>query len=461
MNDELPIPTSLMSGSISCKNLSYTRQNDGIKISEDSLDNSLVKQVSTTFELRKQIDIFADTLKEKFGETITSWAFPILDRNEALEEKITESAFITLQKMVWTNAELASDPKFDSPSLHRESPITIDQITPPSNDPILPNVRLGGLTNGRNDCFINSSLQLLKALSLKISDTIATSLPSLLKFLTGGLRTDSDCRCLRSEINTAILSGHQEFCDSDLNDIVVNGTAQTQQDAAAFLELLLERLDAPTIHYEETLTNTGTREVKESTGISHASSTILPLTLPPLDSSGSHTMQEIIDTNFAPEKIEGFNWIEGDPTSSTAVTKKKTLTDPTPESLVLFAGRFDSDLFTRPDGGITSTPFKKKDSIQGILAPITLPLKNQKTRSYEPTAIICHVGTSISAGHYVCYRKEEGQWLLFNDDAEVAKRIDQHDHDFIKKNCYLISYSQAEIPDSSATWRNIDSDNEE
>lgn len=39
---------------------------------------------------------------------------------------------------------------------------------------------------------------------------------------------------------------------------------------------------------------------------------------------------------------------------------------------------------------------------------------------YELSAIISHIGTSTSNGHYVCHIKKNGTWAIFND-AKVAQ----------------------------------------
>lgn len=39
---------------------------------------------------------------------------------------------------------------------------------------------------------------------------------------------------------------------------------------------------------------------------------------------------------------------------------------------------------------------------------------------YEMFAIISHLGSNTSCGHYVCHKKKDGQWYFFND-SKVAR----------------------------------------
>jgi ubiquitin carboxyl-terminal hydrolase 36/42 len=60
-----------------------------------------------------------------------------------------------------------------------------------------------------------------------------------------------------------------------------------------------------------------------------------------------------------------------------------------------------------------------------IFYPLELDISDYLSRPgqdimYDLYAIICHLGTTMSMGHYICYVKDyEDQWLCLND-SQVA-----------------------------------------
>jgi hypothetical protein len=54
---------------------------------------------------------------------------------------------------------------------------------------------------------------------------------------------------------------------------------------------------------------------------------------------------------------------------------------------------------------------------------IAAPIRFVNGVSYTPVSIVCHLGSSISLGHYINYSLEQGGWTLYNDDR-VSTGID-------------------------------------
>jgi len=55
---------------------------------------------------------------------------------------------------------------------------------------------------------------------------------------------------------------------------------------------------------------------------------------------------------------------------------------------------------------------------------------------YELHAVVVHLGKSVHSGHYVCYIKKEGRWVLFNDS-----RVCQTDEPVLEKG-YIYLFRQ-------------------
>src|SRR3990167_1041673 len=307
-------------------------------------------------------------------------------------------------------------------------------------------VSRSGLANGGNDCFINSSLQLLKALGLPFPATM----PNLSRFLNNKVKPDEDCRALRLEMANEVMASTQEFDpqpnteETNPNNVVKKirkeGAAVLQQDAAAFLLCLLNKVEAPKITFTETLTN------QEQTGTPRTAQreeTLFPLTLPLSEEVvGGLTMQDVFDRSLTAEI--SMKWNDGD-LDKTRVSQTRLFSNPAPEKLIVSIGRFRFD-------HIQQATTKRRNNIEGVLNTIKLPLINGEVAFYQPNAIICHLGDSANSGHYICYRKEENTWWKFDDSVVTEVVIDNgtEDNENIAKNCYVISYvrSNAQKSDS-------------
>jgi ubiquitin C-terminal hydrolase len=88
---------------------------------------------------------------------------------------------------------------------------------------------------------------------------------------------------------------------------------------------------------------------------------------------------------------------------------------------------------------------KINSEIQGIPAILKLPSKalngKEPEKELELQSFIVHLGASLNSGHYICYRKVEGTWYLFNDAAK-PQRLSEEKALEAAKNAYLIFYDQ-------------------
>ncbi|HLB34703.1 MAG TPA: hypothetical protein VJK54_10795 [Chthoniobacterales bacterium] len=342
-----------------------------------------------------------------------------------------------------TTSDTASSSHPQISTIDRVSPsreIELDEI---AEALLYDRVSRSSLSNGGNDCFINSSLQLLKSIGVPSFITM----PNLAKFLNNEVKTDKDCRALRLEMANQVMAGTQEFdsqptsVEPNPNNVVkkINecGTAVFQQDVSAFLLRLLEKVEVPQATFTETLTN---QEQAEAPRIVQQKETLFPLTLPSLkEGMNSLTIQDILDCNLTLEFQ--MKWNDGD-LNKTKVNQTRQLINPAPTSLVVSIGRFDFN-----DGRV----IKRNDTIQGVLNSITFPLINGQLVIYQPNAIICHLGDSVNNGHYICYRKEGNIWWKF-DDAIVSKATYEEDNETIHKNCYIVSYIKTDAASVREPW---------
>lgn len=88
---------------------------------------------------------------------------------------------------------------------------------------------------------------------------------------------------------------------------------------------------------------------------------------------------------------------------------------------------------------------KINSEIQGIPARLKLPYKalngKDPEKELELQSFIVHLGKSLDSGHYICYRKVEGNWHLF-DDGNPPRRLSEEMALEAAKDAYLIFYDQ-------------------
>lgn len=107
-----------------------------------------------------------------------------------------------------------------------------------------------------------------------------------------------------------------------------------------------------------------------------------------------------------------------------------------PSSLILTLKRFSFEEGSTHKNGL---------EIEGIPARLKLPSKALKgkepQKELELQSFIVHLGTSLNSGHYICYRKVQGEWYLFDDGAN-PKRLSEERAIKAAKDAYLIFYDQ-------------------
>ena len=48
---------------------------------------------------------------------------------------------------------------------------------------------------------------------------------------------------------------------------------------------------------------------------------------------------------------------------------------------------------------------------------------NDGPGTYRVKAVISHMGTSTTGGHYVCHVKKDGEWVFFNDSKVAQSEV--------------------------------------
>ncbi|GEP41369.1 protein kinase domain-containing protein [Brevifollis gellanilyticus] len=392
------------------------------------------KPVSKTIQERAKLDRPQED-RGKVGERISTLNQSILDATSSLTDKSAIDNYSMAMGVLASSTHLIPESdlsriestwKTDRPKAIQEilkldfvSTISdVDAITKAGGTKV-------GLTNGGADCFINSSLQLVAGIG---GLTVPKDMPRLGNFLTGNIQNGGDCRGLRAELRTKAFTG-----DRDIRDAIVDGTAVSQQDAASAVSMLLDKIKAPKIEFTKTFTRNDNGDTRN--GFSPPTH-ILTLQLP--RDPGQRTLSQVFTSNLT-SQVEVGGW--PNEVRNKQATQTLTLKGPAPDSTVISLSRFT---YTPLDGAA-----KRRDVITGLTNPITLTDDQNRNVQYQANSIICHIGTGVESGHYVTYRKEGANWLLFNDNSEVGVRVDLNTpphKDRIERDSYVVGMAKVGVP---------------
>lgn len=267
----------------------------------------------------------------------------------------------------------------------------------------------GGIPNLSNTCYMNSVLQVLKALYLnKINekhDNLAQSIKSLME----------------------VIGGNKEVANQDEAKAVFNAlkskfkwisSINEQHDAGELITYLFNWMQIPQVQIEQNLVCSPTKE--ERLGADNSLDMYrVPIIL---EQQKSIPIQQLFDSSIAPETKTGkFRDDDAVDTQIKIFKKFKGLDKLYNNILVLQIMRFKTTGGTKTENG-NKIPFKKHKLDNKIQHPMNLVIPKDKTvendrdRNYDLVAFINHIG-SAEGGHYICHMKEEGQWICYNDSS--------------------------------------------
>lgn len=98
-------------------------------------------------------------------------------------------------------------------------------------------------------------------------------------------------------------------------------------------------------------------------------------------------------------------------------------------------------LFSNPDDDGVIENTKPVANVKAEALELTAALLSapQTSTDYDLKAVVCHKGTSPHTGHYVVFVKNEGKWVLFNDEKVVLCDDNLSD---IRNNGYIYFFTQ-------------------
>lgn len=244
-----------------------------------------------------------------------------------------------------------------------------------------------GLRNQGNDCWLNSSLQLL--VNSPAFHGRMRQFPELSRFLDTYAGAESglskvasiDTHALRQDLSR-LSGGH-----------ISSGA--TQEDAAQFFEFLFEGLNAPFVFDQRT--NGGLPIVRREPMISVS-----------LDGNPLPSFQQLFNNYFNYQDDLSRNL-------------RLTLARP-PEDLIVQAKRFYQYRETSSSASATAPVIRdgKINDDLDISERLTLSgqcVRNNQSANYDCDAFTIHNGTSQHGGHYTCYVKRQNVWWYCSDST--------------------------------------------
>lgn len=282
-----------------------------------------------------------------------------------------------------------------------------------------------GLSNGANNCFMNSALAAFRGIQAK-PIIYKENVSKLLDYLDGKIKTQGEACALRNEIINNL-----EFPE-EIKNSFANGSGSTKDmhDAVEALESILNSSDMPKLQISETFFYT--LEGNDASHSNNTQDTILKLPIQGNDSS----IQEILNRLFEPENFSGYK--PNDSEEPQEAIKMATI-DEAPEKLAIQIMRLRYN-----DGNS-----RMVNLFQDATESKQIFDKDGHPHNYQPKGIIVHIpgrdATNAISGHYVYYEKISGnQWREINDGQSTDFDIttDTSRHQNIQKNCYLVTYEK-------------------
>lgn len=245
-----------------------------------------------------------------------------------------------------------------------------------------------GFVNRRYDCFLNATLKACLAvpayreLFKQLPTTPSFSIPYLLHHIT---------ESYESSYNNAT----QQHVNQLRSRLTQQHNPSQQHDAHEFFTKLMQLIEAENqlsiTAYEKYTTSVGDGEPTQM------------LTLEP-PHGNSTTVQAMVDQTFTMSQADS--------------GRKRHLELTAGASLRSFVLRLNRDCH---QGSRASSGIKRKYKVTNPWDPITVTINGQP-RQLIPRSIVCHIGDSLTSGHYVTYTRDAPGVIFRHDDNKVQHR---------------------------------------
>ena len=308
-----------------------------------------------------------------------------------------------------------------SPSFQEDSLLKLSRAR--SSEMASPGV---GLSNGANNCFMNSALAAFRGLGLTSS---APGMILLGEYSKGQIKTEGQALALREEVVLKTPDLPRDILSS-----VLRGSSRDQQDASEVLRPLLENSNMPKI----SLTSTSKPTVGlEPSNVSEMEESIVPLSMPV--TSGETTVKAMIEGFTAPESMTGGDQIAFGANTKLDATRTWTFGSE-PDKLAVQIKRFKFNDIGRGE----RLPVKVTDLLSGLELPV-----GEKKVKYNLKGVVCHEpfdkSSSVDSGHYVYFEQVAwNMWREVNDGVATDFNIttDTARQERIMNNGYLATYEK-------------------
>jgi ubiquitin carboxyl-terminal hydrolase 10 len=142
-----------------------------------------------------------------------------------------------------------------------------------------------------------------------------------------------------------------------------------------------------------------------------------------------HTLEDALEFFSTKEFLEGVT----DSTNIEVEASKHTTLESLPKTLIIHLKRFSFDEGTQKLGKFISFPNTLTIKPHLVSAKV-----NANQRKYQLLAVVSHLGTQATNGHYTCDIRLKGQWIHF-DDTTVYKTTEEQ---VASRVAYILLYQQ-------------------